>query len=381
MKDHKNDRTISPRPEVLNTHSVPHGAPDYEELEAWGFEPEDVLDFSVNGNPYGPPPGVREALQDVPVDRYPDGDALELRAALSEHLHVSPRNIMTGNGAAELIWLIALTFVRPGDRVLVVEPTFGEYARAAALMGAQLETWRARPEANFDVQPADVERHLRRSHPRLTFLCNPNNPTGSTVPMEIIKGWADAHPETLFIVDEAYVSFAPGLRASRSKGGVTAEASPSMSTLKAKNVLTLRSMTKDYALAGLRLGYLIADEGIVDALVRVRPPWNVNAMAQAAGVAALKQQAYVQQCVARLEEAKAQLIEDLKGLALEPLPSATHFFLIPVGDAAALRRALLARGVQVRDCTSFGLPGHIRVATLRPAENAVLLEALREVIA
>ncbi len=375
MQNEKDDRTIFPRPEVLDAASVPHGAPDYEELEAWGLAPDDVLDFSVNGNPYGPPPGVREALKDVPLDRYPDRDALALRRALSRHLGVSTQRIMAGNGTAELIWLIALAFVRSGDRVLVLEPTFGEYARAVTLMGARVETWRARPESDFAIEPDQVTQHLRQAQPRLVFLCNPNNPTGSAVSTALIEAWANEYPETLFIVDEAYLSFAtlsepasaPNLR--------------STSTLDAENVLTLRSMTKDYALAGLRLGYLVADESVVDALVRVRPPWNVNAMAQAAGVAALEAEDYVQTSIARLCKAKRSLLEAMEALGLEPLPSATHFFLLAVDDAATVRRDLLAQGIQVRDCTSFGLPHHVRIATLRPPDNARLIEALQEILA
>jgi len=374
MQNEMDNRTISPRPEVLEAPSVPHGAPDYEELEVWGFTPEDVLDFSVNGNPYGPPPGVRDALQDVPLDRYPDRDALALRRGLSEHLDVSPRTIMAGNGTAELIWLIALAFVRSGDRVLVLEPTFGEYARAVTLMGAQVETWRARPESDFAIQPDRVAQHLRQAQPRLVFLCNPNNPTGAAVSTPVIKSWANDHPETLFIVDEAYLSFAI------LGGPDSAPDLHSTSTLGAGNVLTLRSMTKDYALAGLRLGYLVARESVVDALIRVRPPWNVNAMAQAAGVAVLDEEDYVQRSMARLREAKKALLKGMEILGLEPLPSATHFFLLPVDDATRVRRDLLARGIQVRDCTSFGLPHHVRIATLRPEENARLLEALQEVL-
>lgn len=374
MKSGKKDGTISPRPEVLDAPSVPHGAADYEELEAWGFTPEDVLDFSVNGNPYGPPPGVREALQDVPLERYPDREALALRRVLAEHHDVPLDAILAGNGTAELIWLIALAFVRPGDRVLVLEPTFGEYARAVSLMGAKVETWRAKAEGNFSIPPAQLARRLEQSQPRLVFLCNPNNPTGAAVPTAVIGTWANASPQTLFIVDEAYISFAsphnpssePPLR--------------STSTLGADNIVTLRSMTKDYALAGLRLGYTIADPEIAGALARVRPPWNVNAMAQAAGVTALDAEDYVKDCTTRLTKAKIELVASMKELGLDPRPSATHFFLVPVDDAATFRRELLARRIQVRDCTSFGLPQHVRIATLRPEQNALLLSALRQVL-
>jgi len=374
MKNTETTDRVAPRPEVLDAPAVPHGAPDYAELETLGLQPEEVIDFSVNGNPYGPPPGVREALESVPLARYPDRESLAFRRAVSSRLDVPPERILVGNGTAELIWLIALTFVRSGDHALVLEPTFGEYARAVSLMGGQVTTWRARPNDGFSVQPEEIRHQLDHLRPRLVFLCNPNNPTGAAVPSSTIAAWAEAFPDTLFVVDEAYHTFADRGDAEKAR-----ELS-SAAGLAAPNVVTLRSMTKDYALAGLRLGYLVAREEVADAIARVRPPWNVNAMAQAAGVAALRHANYVSQCVARLHEHKISLVTEVAAMGLEPAPSRTHFFLIRVGDAAAYRRALLARRIQVRDCASFGLPAYVRVATLRPPENAQLIEALRDIV-
>lgn len=354
-----------PRPEVLEVPLAYHGAIDHAELERLGLDPDTVLDFSVNSNPYGPSPAVREALAHVALDRYPDRETLALRRALADHLGVSPAQIVAGNGTAELLGLVALAFVRPGDRVLVVGPTFGEYARATRLMGAQVEAWIARPERGFAVQPETIAHNLARVGPRLAFVCTPNNPTGVILPPEAIADWARRHPQTLFVVDEAYLAFAPGCR--------------SALTLRADNVLVLRSMTKDYALAGLRLGYAVGHEDIVSALAWVRPPWNVNALAQAAGVAALADQAHLQRSMEKLTQAKDGLVKDLKSLGLEPLPSAVHFFLVQVGDGAAFRRALIRQGILVRDCASFGLPAHVRIATRSPEENARLITTIREV--
>jgi len=366
---------ISPRPEVLEAPLVPHGAPDFQELETLGYAPDDVIDFSVNGNPYGPPPGVRQSLHDVPLHRYPDQESLAFRRAVSARLSVPLDRILVGNGTAELIWLIALTFVRPGDRALVLAPTFGEYARAATLMGGGVKAWRARHEDDFAIPPARIDQLLCEVRPRLLFLCNPNNPTGTTILDDVIAAWADAHPHTLFVIDEAYHAFADRGHAHRARG------LHSTAGLGAHNVLTLRSMTKDYALAGLRLGYLVAREEVTAAIASVRPPWNVNAMAQAAGIAALQQTDYVSECISTLHEHKSKLVTEIAALGLNPVPSNTHFFLVRVGDAAAYRRALLAHRIQVRDCASFGLPAYIRVATLQPTENAQLIEALRGIVA
>ena len=151
---------------------------------------------------------------------------------------------------------------------------------------------------------------------------------------------------------------------------------PSLLTVPAPNLLVLRSMTKAHALGGLRLGYAVGHPHIIEALVTVRPPWNVNALAQAAGIAALEDQAHLAQCLAQLAQAKTALLHGIRDLGLEPVPSSTHFFLVKVGDPTTLRRALLQRGILVRDGTSFGLPTYMRVATRRPEENARFLAAL-----
>jgi len=347
---------------VVATSPVYHGAFDYAELEQLGLNPDEVLDFSVNSNPYGPSPEVQRALADVPLDRYPDREALGLRRALAGHNHVSIDQIVVGNGTAELLWLVALAFLRAGDSVLVVGPTFGEYGRVAALMGARVEKWTARPEREFDVEPDAVRRYLQQLAPRVAFVCNPNNPTGSTLTPGIIQGWAKAHPKTLFVVDEAYLAFASGLHSA-----LAAEAD---------NILVLRSMTKDYALAGLRLGYAVGHTSLITALGQVRPAWNVNALAQAAGVAALGDEVGLRATLGALGQAKEELVIALRKLGLSPLPSAVHFFLVDVGDGCAFRRKVLREGILVRDCASFGLPAFVRIATRRPEENARLVAAI-----
>jgi histidinol-phosphate/aromatic aminotransferase/cobyric acid decarboxylase-like protein len=144
-------------------------------------------------------------------------------------------------------------------------------------------------------------------------------------------------------------------------------------------VLVLRSMTKDYALAGLRLGYAVGPPRVVDALARVRSPWNVNALAQAAGLAALRDQGHLRETLDALQAAGAQLVTGLRQRGWDPLPSTVHFFLIDVGDGGRLWARLLREGVLVRDCASFGLPSYVRIAARRPEENARLLAAMAEV--
>lgn len=359
-------RHIQPRLEVQATPVDQHGALDYEELARRGISPDEVFDFSANINPFGPSPAVGRALQKAAIERYPDRESLALRTVLAERSGLDRAQILVGNGTAELLWLIAMAFVRPGDRVLILNPTFGEYARSVALMGARVVSLRAGEEGCFTLAPETIHASLRSHSPRLAFICNPNNPTGTAFTREIINDFASNHPETLFVIDEAYLQFTPDLL--------------SCMDLDVQNMLVLRSMTKDYALAGLRLGFTTGPQDLIEALAKVRPPWNVNAVAQEAGLAALMDEHYLRQCMVRLRAARDELLSGLIDLGLQPVPSTTHYFIIEVGNAAEFRRRLLEYRVQVRDCASFDLASYIRVSTRKADENVKLLSALEEVL-
>ncbi|HZV03731.1 MAG TPA: histidinol-phosphate transaminase [Gemmataceae bacterium] len=357
---------IAPRSQVLDVPLAVHGAPDPAELRRFGVRPEELLDFSSNINAYGPSPMVREAVARTPLDRYPDDEALALRTALAEYLGVAPQCILAGNGSAELIWLASLAFLRPLDRVLVLGPTFAEYARMAVLGGARLKIHLAKEENGFALSPTEVYDRLDSWKPRIIFLCNPNNPTGTALDSHVVEKWINSHPHTIFIVDESYWTFAPGIG--------------SVIDTQRDNVLVLRSMTKDFALAGLRLGYAVGAEVLITALARMRPPWTANALAQAAGIAALHDREHLARTVELLAAAKHELMAALADLGMSVLSSAAPFFLVGVGNGAAVRSALLSKGILVRDCASFDLPEYIRICTRRPEENARLIAALREVI-
>jgi len=369
---------IKARPEIYNLSPAHHGAFDYGELEQLGLNPNDVLDFSVSSNPYGPSPAVRQALASVPLERYPDRECLALRRAVSEHWDIPVEQVLVGNGSAELLWLAAIAYLRPNDTVMVLSPTFGEYERVANLMGARIVRWTAQRDQAFTFEPQDVARQLAEACPRLVFVCSPNNPTGVVVPLDVLATWANENQHTLFVVDEAYLAFAPGLpSAATMVHPHPAGMQLHRTAVPLDNILVLRSMTKDYALAGLRLGYAVGPSEVIRVLASVRPPWNVNAMAQAAGLAALSDQVYMCQTLAALRESKTALAAALAQLGWRVLPSAVHFFLLDVGNGAAFRQSLLHHGVQVRDCASFGLPDLVRIAPRRPEENTRLLETVQ----
>jgi histidinol-phosphate aminotransferase len=366
---------IHPRPEVEKLIPAIHGGPDYAELAALGLSPDEVIDFSANANPYGPSPQVRTALAGVPLDRYPDDQAIALRERLAQVHGLTPDHIIVGNGTAELIWLLGMAYLQRGDPVVIIGPTFGEYRAAAGLMGARVTEYRAPAAADFRPDVTAVEALIERQQPRLTFLCNPNNPTGVYLAREAVGALAAACEEGLLVVDEAYRAFV----ASPWPSEPLIERGPGLSPVEG-NVVLLRSMTKDHALAGLRLGYALASPEVVVALKKVQPSWSINAAAQAAGLAALSDEDYLRETLPKITEAKAYLAEELTRLGLRVVPSAANFLLVEVGDGRALRRKLLSHGLMIRDCTSFGLPEYVRLATRRMEECRKLIEALGQLI-
>ena len=352
----------APRHPLTQVATAIHGALDYAELQRHGIAPAAVIDFSENSNPFGPAPGVRVALAAVDPARYPDRDCLALRRVLADQTGAALDELVVGNGAAELLWLVAFAFLERGDRVLILGPTFGEYARMACLMGAEVVEWQADATTAFAVDPNAFATQMAALEPKAIFLCNPNNPTGTVIDPATVAAWAARFPQTLFVVDEAYLAFVPGLR--------------SLYAWRLPNLLIVRSLTKEYALAGLRLGYALGPATLVAGLAQARVPWSVNAAAQAAGEAALRDQAHLQRTLAALQAAKSELIAGLQQLGRHPLPSQTHYFLLNVSNGASFRQQLLRDGLLVRDCASFGLPTYVRIATRKPAQNQVLLARL-----
>ncbi len=355
--------SLRPRPEIENLEACPHGGLNQAELKAVGLSPEAVLDFSVCSNPFSPLPEVRKVFSTIALNCYPDSEATEFRERLSEKLRVAPNNILAGSGAMELIRLIALTYFGPGDSVLILEPTFGEYKVACQIVGAKVVGQWGREEENFAPRIEEIVTLVRKDRPKGVFICNPNNPTGRYLARQEVEMVLDACSDALFILDEAYVAFVE-------------ESWSSLDLISQGNVVIVRSMTKDYALAGLRLGYAIANEEIINALRRVRPPWNVNAIAQKAGVIVLEDAGYLEWCKREIREAKQFLVDELYRIGFTLIPSETNFFLVKVTSAKDFRTALLRHGILVRDCTSFGLPGYVRIGARTMPECQSLIATI-----
>ena len=359
--------SLRPKRTITGLKNCVHGGINHAELKALGIDPNEILDFSVCTNPFMPPPGIKEKLGTIPIEQYPDSQATELRERLSERLGISPENILAGSGTTELIRLIALTYFRRGDAVLLMEPTYGEYEVACRLVGARPVKHRSIEKNNFAPEIEEVAKLIRKHHPRAAFICNPNNPTGKYLSRNDIGKVLQEMGYGLLVLDEAYIDF------------VEARWNPYDLTERG-NVVVLRSMTKDYGLPGLRLGYAIARGEIIDSLRLALPPWNVNAIAQKVGIAVLEKEEYLRQSLRQVREAKRFLVTELAGLGFKVLPSDANYFLVKVGNAPECRRSLLKHGILVRDCTSFGLPEYIRIAPRTLPECEKLITAIGNIL-
>jgi threonine-phosphate decarboxylase len=333
------------------------------------------LDFAVSVNPLGPPPSVlsslRGALVGMPpplrsLANYPDPDSMVLAERLARRHGISAQQVVIGNGANDLIYAAARA-LRP-RRVAIAEPTYTEYLRSSLLVGALVTHWFPQDE-DFLPRPFDPE------DADLVWLCNPNNPTGRLWPAGSLLPWIEAHPRTVFIVDEAFMPF----REDETDHSLI----PSLKSR--QNVIIIRSMTKIYALAGLRLGYAVTSPRLASRLKEQLVPWAVNALAQVAGVAALDDGNYLATSRAWLGVMLSRILPRLANCSrcLRPVASEANFVLVHLSNVTAgwLSRRLAERGIAIRDASNFiGLDSHyVRFSLRRPDDNERLLRELRHV--
>lgn len=358
---------LQPKPNIDRLFPQTHGGINYAEIRNLCIVPEAIIDFSTNCNPYGPPPGLQKAIATAEIEKYPDSEATELKIALSAKLSISPDYLIIGNGSTELIRLIALAYFDGKTTVLIPKPTYSEYEVACRIANARILHYSTSDQSNFKINTNDIVSFISQHQPEGIFLCNPNNPTGQYLSREEVTIVLEAAPNSMIILDEAYVAFTE-----------KTWSSPDL-LKKYDNLVILRSMTKDFAVAGLRLGYAIAKEPVISSLKRIKPPWNVNAVAQKAGLFVLDKDAYLEECTRNIREAKNYLITELGDLGFKIMPSQTNFFLIKVSNFAfEFKHALLHLGILVRDCTSFELPHYVRISPRSIAECKKLIEAIKE---
>ena len=342
-----------------------HGGVDEAALRAEGIDPSTVVDFSSNQSPLGAPAGVAAAVAGATIDAYPDPQASVLAAALARRHEVAEDSVIVGNGSTELIRLIAQLALGQGFSALSLWPSFGEYEVATKLAGARFSEQRLvleGSERGFVCDLDAFQEALRKERPRICWLCSPNNPTGAALDPDDIVRWTNSCSQTLFVLDEAYCD-------------LLSEPQWTARMLAARNLIVLRSMTKIWGLAGLRLGYALGAPGLIDSLRHARAPWSVNACAQAGGLAALDDPDHYARAVAALREGKEYLAQSLAALGFAVVPSAAGFMLVYVADGVAARRMLLTKGCLVRDCTSFGLPQVVRISPHHQDDNERLVAA------
>lgn len=331
---------------------------------------DDVIKLASNENPLGPSPKALEALlKCVPtVNIYPDGSGFLLKEALASFFGVSMGNVVLGCGADEIVRMLGEAFLNPGDEVVSAAGTFSQYEFASVLMDAHYVPV---PLKDFTF---DLEAIGRAISPRtkLVFICNPNNPTGTRVLPAKLDEFILSVPEgCLVVVDEAYIEYSDS----------PAEASALKHVLAGRNVMVLRTFSKIYGLAGLRVGYGIAREDITAAVERVRPPFNVNLLAQEAARAALSDDAHVARSIEVNRRGKAYLYSNFERLGLDYLPTQANFIFVNLRrDSRAVFGELLRRGVIVRTGDIFGFPEFIRVTIGTEEQNIRFIRALEEVL-
>ena len=326
--------------------------------------------LASNENPLGPSPMALQALRDAlpEIHRYPDGSGHRLRHALAGHWQVSPDQIILGNGSNELLELVGRCFLLPGDEAVYAEQAFIVYDIVTQVTGAKKVMVPLKDVTH------DLEGMRAAVSPRtkLVFVGNPNNPTGTAVPARALEAFLESVPsEVLLVLDEAYYEFLPP--------DLTPDALRFVR--EGRLVLILRTFSKIYGLAGLRIGYGIGPPALIALLNRAREPFNTSSLAQAAATAALGDVAHVARTRAVTEEGRKCLTEGCRALGLTVVPSVANFLLVDVGrPGLATADALLRHGVIVRPMVGYGFPTHLRISIGTPRENERCLAALKAVL-
>ena len=330
----------------------------------------DAIKLASNENPLSPSERVREAITNAlsALNRYPDGSGFYLRQAIAKRYGVGQDQVVLGNGSNELIELLVRTFLRPGDEAVVPHPSFVVYPMIVQAAGG------IRVMVMLKDYRLDLEAMGRAITPltKLVFIANPNNPSATIVTADEVEAFMARVPErTIVVFDEAYMEFALG------------PDFPDMlqHVKQGRRVVVLRTFSKAASLAGLRVGYGIADADAIALMNRIRQPFNVNSLAQVAALAALEDDGHVLECVRMIEAGRHFLYDEFKALGLRYVPSRANFILVDVGRSAAdIYQKLLHQGVIVRPMTPFGMETALRITVGTPEENRKLVKALRTVL-
>ena len=354
-----------------------HGGNLKEAQERYLLKKEEIIDFSANINPLGFPSSVGKIISSHLDDiaRYPDPGCKDLKKALASCLNISADNLLIGNGSMELIF--SLTFALKPKRALIPIPAFSEYERAVHLAGGRCLFVKTREENDFAVNVTEIVKRLDSAD--LLFICNPNNPTGFLWDKEAMRFLADKCEKkgVFLVIDEAFMDFVKEKNASS-----MAAARPFK-----LHVLVLRSLTKFFALAGLRIGYLAGNKKLLSRISSYQPPWSVNVLAQMTACEIIKDSVFIKKSRDYVLKESIFLFKKLQKLKfLKPYPASANFIFCRVENKKINSRRLCdycgAKGILIRDCSNFrGLDDRfIRVAVRKREENLRLLSCLEGIV-
>ena len=332
---------------------------------------KDILDFSANINPFGPPQWLRSVVSrslDF-TGNYPDPDCHSLVDAICAKWDISEEEVVVGNGSSEILYL--LPRVMEADRALIPVPAYVDYARAARSAGMDITYFLTREEDDFALDISELEGRLTGAE--IVFIARPNNPTGLSCCADSLMELAERHQDTLFIIDEAFIGFTEGME--------------SLVKDRPGNFVILLSLTKIFGIPGLRLGFAVADPKVIRNIKAIKPPWSVNMIAQTVGEKALQDEEYLNRSVKYVAKERERLIKEIKSIGcLKVIEGLANFLLVrsdrPDMDAWKIFRDLLKRGIAIRVCDNFeGLDKrYFRLAVRTEAENQRLLESLRIIL-
>lgn len=373
---------------MKNSVQFEHGGDIYSLSEELKIQERKIIDFSTSINPLGVSKKVKAEIRKhlKYLHNYPDPEAKRLRRYIAQYHGVNPETVLCGNGSTELIYLIPRA-LKPKN-VLIPAPTFSEYERACKMSNElRVTSYELKKENNFEINADEFIAAMRGNRNSelgtqnselnsslpcdMAFLCNPNNPTGRLLKREDVRKIADAAKELkcYLIVDEAFIDFCPG-------DSVINEVQNN------PYLIVLRSMTKFYALSGLRIGYGVFPQHLINRLKEYKEPWTVNSLAQRAAVIALKDKVYRKETSRLMAEEKRFLENGLKKLGIVFFHSDVNFYLLKISNAAEIYQKLRRKGILVRDCSNFrGLDStYIRVAVKSHRENTILLKEIAETL-
>jgi histidinol-phosphate aminotransferase len=353
---------------ILSIKPYAPGKP-LEELEReYGIA--DSIKLASNENPIGPSPMAVKAIKNAvgKLNRYPDGSGYNLIQKISEYLEVSPQNIVLGNGSDEIIGMLTCGLLEPGDEAILPYPSFLMYEITVRSAGA---TPVFVPLKSLSIDLEGIKEKIT-SRTRMVFLCNPNNPTGTIIFKKDFENFLNKIPsDVIVVVDEAYIEFVRDQNCLKSIEYLD----------NARPLVTLRTFSKVYGLAGLRIGYGVMPDKMANLLNRIRLPFNANSLAQAAACAALEDTVFFEKVITLIHQGLDFLYDSLDRLGVTYFPTQTNFILIDVcKDADEIYEKMLRQGVIVRSMRSYGYPHYIRINAGLHKENIRFIKALENLL-